>query len=67
MINIEKNKNEIIRRLTKYIIHTILILVLLTYGPCTKLNTNEIILLTLSISCLFCLLDIYSPNISNKD
>lgn len=64
MINIEKNKNEIIRRLIKYIIHLILILVLLIYGPCNKLTTNEIMTLTLSISCLFFLLDIYSPNIT---
>ena len=38
----EKNLNEIIRRLIKYILHTILIATLLNYGPCNKLTHKEI-------------------------
>ena len=64
MINLEKDKNEIIRRLIKYIIHVILVMVLLLYGPCNKLEMNEVLILTLSLSCLFFLLDIFSPNIT---
>ena len=63
MLNIEKNLNEILRRLLKYIIHTALIAIMLIYGPCNKLSTKEVITITLSASCIFVLLDIYSPGI----
>lgn len=63
MLHIEKNLNEILRRLIKYILHTILIMGMLIYGPCNKLTTTEIITITLSASCIFVLLDIYSPGI----
>ncbi len=63
MIQIEKNLNEIIRRLIKYILHTILIATLLNYGPCNKLTHKEIITLTLCASSVFILLDVYSPGI----
>ena len=63
MIQIEKNMQEIIRRLIKYVLHTILIAVLLNYGPCNKLTGKEVIILTLSASSVFILLDIYSPGV----
>ena len=64
MIRIEKNVQEIIRRLIKYIIHTVLIAFLLIYGPCQKLDPKDVIITTLSASCVFVLLDIYSPGIT---
>ena len=63
MIQVEKNIDEIIRRLIKYIIHTSLIAFLLIYGPCQKLPIRDVIITTLSASCVFVLLDIYSPGI----
>jgi len=63
MLNIERNLNEILRRLVKYIIHTALIGIMMIYGPCNKLSTREVITITLSASCVFVLLDIYSPGI----
>ena len=63
MIKIEQNKNEITRRLIKYILHTLLIIVLLKYTPCYPIPNKDVISLTLSASILFSLLDIYSPGI----
>jgi len=63
MIKIEQNKNEITRRLIKYILHTLLIIVLLKYTPCSPIPNKDVISLTLSASILFSLLDIYSPGI----
>ena len=63
MINIEKNKNEIMRRFIKYIIHTILVFILLQHDQ-FKLTNQNIIIIALSMSCLFFLLDIFLPSIS---
>tara|TARA_B100001248_G_scaffold259843_1_gene246712 strand:- start:1990 stop:2202 length:213 start_codon:yes stop_codon:yes gene_type:complete len=63
MIQIEKNTQEIIRRLIKYVLHTALIAILLSYGPCNKLSNQEVITLTLCASSVFVLLDIYSPGV----
>jgi hypothetical protein len=63
MIQIETNVQEIIRRLIKYCIHTILIVFLLVYGPCKKLESKDVIVTTLATSCVFVLLDIYSPSV----
>ena len=63
MIKIEQNKNEIIRRLKKYVFHSILIVILLIYLPSNKINNKDIVALTLSLSIIFSLLDICCPSI----
>ena len=54
---------EKLKRLFKYLVNTILVILLLRYYPKYKFPQNEIIVLALMITIIFALLDMFSPTI----
>lgn len=66
MIDIKQIKNQNIYRIIKYILMGLFIFIATRYIPQKILKINEIILITLSTTIVFIILDMVSPTISVK-
>ena len=64
MIDINQIKNQNIYRVIKYILMGLFIFIATRYIPGKVLNINEIVLITISSTIIFVILDIVSPSIS---
>ncbi len=66
MYNFRLNKNEIVKRLLKYIIISLVIAIAATNIPKNKLELEEVVMISISGSCIYAITDMYAPSISNK-
>ena len=64
MIDINQVKNQNIYKLIKYILMGLFIFITIKYIPDKLLKINEIILITVSCTIVFIILDIVSPSIN---
>lgn len=56
-----------IQRILKYVLFFIIIYLILAYMPYTKLTTNEILLVSFSITIIFALIDMAYPAVIIKN
>ena len=66
MIDINQVKNQNIYKIVKYILMGLFIFIAIKYIPEKLLKINEIILITVSSTIVFIILDIVSPSINIK-
>ncbi len=64
MIDINQIKNQNIYRVMKYVLMGLFIFIATKYIPERLLKINEIILITISSTIVFIILDIVSPSIN---
>ena len=61
---IETNFEEIIKRLIKYIIEGLAVALAARYIPAYKIETEDILMISLTAASIFAILDMYSPSIA---
>ena len=61
-----RDKFEILRRIIKYIIQSITVAIACYWIPKTKLDQNEIIMISITSAAIFCILDMFSPSMGYK-
>lgn len=63
--NLVPDKNDMIKKFIKYIIHSLVIFISLKFIISKKLDTKEMICVMIVISLSFFILDMYAPVINN--
>ena len=64
--NIEYAKTDTFKKIIKYILEGFAVAIVARYLPEGKLNIKDISIIALSASCMFAILDMYSPSISDS-
>jgi hypothetical protein len=66
MYNFRLDKNEIIKRLLKYIIISLVIAIASINIPKNKLDLEEVVMISICGACVYAITDMYAPSVSNK-
>lgn len=61
----EVNFNEVVKRLTKYLVEGLAVAVVAYSIPKRKLNGQEVLMITLTAGASFAVLDMVSPSVSD--